>query len=841
MNSTIAHLGALQHAAHQSAAPSLHETYFLEVPRAPSAKALSVVRFDGVEAIGEARRFAITLTHPLPDLPRTDYLNRSAAFTIQPPGLPGLATLNSAGRKIQGVITGFNQLASNRDQTTYEVILESRLALLRNTPKCRFFLNLSFPKIIEQILREHGFDAIQARFDFKLYRQYEQREFVMQWHESDLAFITRLCRRSGIWFVQEEGEHCEVVRFGDDLTHYRRKPGLTIPFRAKGGLTNTGAESIESLETHTRTIPERQWVRAYNYRAGPLPVDAENVIRGDDTTYGQTYAWASQHLTNDEAKSEAQLRREAALAEQIVYRGAGNVADLTPSSVLKLADKVLPEAEHGVMVVCVESSGSRSDAYRNTFTAIPSERFYRLPLNEESWPKVHGTISGRIASPSQYKFAYVDAAGEYVVALHLDRDPRRPGGESCRLRLAKPFAGANQTGFHFPLIDGTEVLVGFHDGDPDRPFIAHVMHNSRATDPVVNDQRWLSRNVLRTQSNNTLQMEDWDNEQHIKLATERGKSQLTLGHSVDRKRKKRGDGFELRTDLKGSVRAGQGLFLSSDAQPLANGPHLDMKAALGQLQVALAQAQGLAQAASVAKAEIADLKAENEWLKNSLNELKEAVMLLSSPKGIALATPDRVSVAAGKDVNIATSAGFNLNAQRNATVAAAGALSLFAHNGGAKLFAARGKVLMQAQSDAMELVAQKDMQLTSASSTLTLNAANGVVISGGGTAYIKVQGDNVEIGGAGCLVLKIIEIQKQGPGALKLPLPKFEQSAVKNSEKFVLCDDITGRPVADRSYRIELANGKVVEGRTSQDGETSLSVSDVAQGMKLLLSKIKGA
>ncbi len=116
-----------------------------------------------------------------------------------------MATPNSAGRKIQGVVTGFNQLASNRDQTTYEVILESRLALLRNTPKCRFFLNLSFPKIIEQILREHGFDAIQARFDFKLYRQYEQRGFVMQWHESDLAFITRLCRRSGIWFVQEEG------------------------------------------------------------------------------------------------------------------------------------------------------------------------------------------------------------------------------------------------------------------------------------------------------------------------------------------------------------------------------------------------------------------------------------------------------------------------------------------------------------------------------------------------------------------------------------------------------------------------------------------------------------
>ncbi|RBH42836.1 hypothetical protein C3F00_039590 [Pseudomonas sp. MWU13-2860] len=58
----------------------------------------------------------------------------------------------------------------------------------------------------------------------------------------------------------------------------------------------------------------------------------------------------------------------------------------------------------------------------------------------------------------------------------------------------------------------------------------------------------------------------------------------------------------------------------------------------------------------------------------------------------------------------------------------------------------------------MELVAQKDMRITSADGTATVNAANGVVLSGGGSAYVKVQGDNVEIGGAGCLILKIIEI-----------------------------------------------------------------------------------
>ncbi|WP_260431434.1 hypothetical protein [Burkholderia contaminans] len=98
----------------------------------------------------------------------------------------------------------------------------------------------------------------------------------------------------------------------------------------------------------------------------------------------------------------------------------------------------------------------------------------------------------------------------------------------------------------------------------------------------------------------------------------------------------------------------------------------------------------------------------------------------------------------------------------------------------------------------------------------------------------------MEIGGAGCLILKIIEIQKEGPGALSLPLPKFGQVSVPNDERFILTDHITGRPVAHRAYRIRLADGQIVEGVTDEKGETLLSRQDVAQGLKLLLKKNEG-
>lgn len=180
-----------------------HQHYRLDMPQAKGAELADIFAFEGERGIGVVTRYAIRFTHPDPGLSRIDFLNKPAAFVIQPP-FNRLTTLApEPDRRIQGVVTGFSQRSGSRDETTYEVVLESRLALLRNAPKCRFFLDKSFPEIIEQILREHGFDRLHGSFEFNLYRTYRKRSFVMQWGEDDLSFILRLCRRSGIWFVSE--------------------------------------------------------------------------------------------------------------------------------------------------------------------------------------------------------------------------------------------------------------------------------------------------------------------------------------------------------------------------------------------------------------------------------------------------------------------------------------------------------------------------------------------------------------------------------------------------------------------------------------------------------------
>ncbi len=138
-------------------------------------------------------------------------------------------------------------------------------------------------------------------------------------------------------------------------------------------------------------------------------------------------------------------------------------------------------------------------------------------------------------------YAWQDASGLYRVKFDADREEKGQGQESMPVRLAKPYGG-DVYGFHFPLIQGTEVAIAFHEGDPDRPYIAHALHDSRHVDPVT--EKNSTRNVIRTPANNKLRMEDKRGEEHIKLSTEYGgKTQLNLGHSVDASRKLRGKGL----------------------------------------------------------------------------------------------------------------------------------------------------------------------------------------------------------------------------------------------------------------------------------------------------------
>ena len=735
------------------------QAYFLDVPGTDSAAALSVVSFTATEKMGAPTEVCLELTHPQ-QLARAEYLSRDASFSIVPD--------DGAPRKFSGFIARFSTVQTTKDFTKYQVVLKSRIGRLEAVTRNRIFQHASTPEIIAAILRGHGLREHQ--FLFRLRGQYRKHLLRMQHQMSDLAYVHMLAEKAGLYFYIVETEYGDQVVVGDDVDHYiYESPQRILPYREAAGLEAGGVEAVTAIKTHTVTVPQSFTVADYNpHQAWERFRDTSNVAPDDSTTYGQPYVYGTHHLDQAGAKWEAQLRHEAAIAWQVVYEGESNLLALQPGYVLE-TDIVLPDAPKGQLIVEVTHSGARDASYTNSYRAIPADRRFRLKLEPQTWAKVTGTLSARVTSPDKYTYAYVDKNGHYTVRFDSDFETWPNGGESVPLRLAKPFAGKLQTGMHFPALDDAEAVITCRDGDPDKPEIIAFHHHSQARDLVTNDRRWLSRNMIRTQANNKLRMEDWAGQEGIKLSTEHsGKSQLNLGYLVNSKLEYRGEGYELRSSGWGVLRAGKGLIVTTYDRPAANGKQLDMQETIAQLESALELAKALASSASSAKAEPADTDAQRQ-MKEDFDGLKKPGLLMSTPASAGIVAGGGVQFAAQGDISTVAGKNADWSVLKRFTVAAGENISLFAQQLGSKIFAAKGPVEIQAQSDAMSLLAAQDLTMASVNGTVRISAKKELTLESGG-AFIQLKDGSITLGGPLDLFIKTITVQKQGKASLNMPL-----------------------------------------------------------------------
>jgi type VI secretion system secreted protein VgrG len=283
------------------------------------------------------------------------------------------------------------------------------------------------------------------------------------------------------------------------------------------------------------------------------------------------------------------------------------------------------------------------------------------------------------------------------------------------------------------------------------------------------------RNVLRTPANNKLRMEDNRGEEHIKLSTEHsGKSQLNLGHLVDAKKQKRGEGFELRTDGHGAIRAGKGLFISADEQAKAQGQVLEMSPALERLQQAGEQLRKLSVDAQAAKADPADVTAQLNLLRQDLEQLKASVLLLSAPQGIALTSGKHLQLAAQDNLMFNAGGEADIGVVKRLFMGVGQGFSLFVRKLGMKLIANQGPVSVQAQNNALELIARLGLDITSTEDEIRITAKKKINLNGGGS-YLTLDASGIESGTAGNHLVKAAHHEFKGPGEQALQMPPLPQ------------------------------------------------------------------
>ena len=750
---------------------------------------LDVLRYSAVESLSQPWRYDVVVTSSSADIACDALLLKPASFTFQTPVSDGTPALPL--RTVFGVVESFRRVSASNDETRYALTIVPRIALLNYTKGSEIYLNQSVTEVVEQVLRKHGLEG--QDFEFRLSREYPPRELITQWRETDLEFIRRLLAEVGIYWRYEMDSRLEqdIVIFQDSQQQYEF--GITLPLRNQAGMSDSGQESIWDIQTTCNVVSGSVVTRDYNYREALKPQDsAESIFSKEGITTGETYHYAEPFLTAGDAESPetgayfARLRHERILNAQYRVSGHSSSPYLTPGQVLE-TDGTLPDiVRAGIVITTVRSRGSRKSRFTLTFEGIPYSETVCWRPALLSRPVISGSLPARIESHEKNDiYAHLDGQGRYRVKLDFDRNSTERGYAYLWLRLAKPYAG-DTYGFHSPLIDGTEVAIVFDGGDPDRPYIAYALHDSEHPDHVTSDNH--TRNVWRTPANNKLRMEDKRQEEHIKLATEYGKTQLNMGHLVNSQREKRGAGFELRTDEHGAVRAAKGLFLTADAQAGAQGPVLEMAAAISQINQANSQMQALNNAAEAAGALLCDINTQIRFVTDKIRELQSAVLLGSAPQGVVLTSGEHLQLCSTRNTMINAGQHLDIGAMKNLSVTVEKALGLFVHKDGAKLVANQGDIEIQAQHNTMALFSEKQLTVTSSEDEIIISTPETLTLNGGGS-YLRLSKNGIEHGSEGMMVMKVASYLVPGNGStLPQETPDFKRTDVtvttQNSAKW---------------------------------------------------------
>ncbi|MEX0534515.1 type VI secretion system Vgr family protein [Raoultella terrigena] len=819
-----------------------HNHHLLEVKGCEAE--LDVLAFEGQEALSRPFSYRIEFTSAEHAISKEMMLMKPGSLTLQAPVDQGFGIkLQQPVRVIQGVVTGFERLSTSADETHYALTLQPRLALLERSHQNAIYQDMSVPQIVEKILRErHGFKG--QDFLFLLSKEYPRREQVMQYSEDDLHFITRLLGEVGIWFrfTADTRLNIDVVAFYDSQQGYEK--GLTLPSVPLSGQHSKGVDSVWEMECHHNVVQQQVSTRDYNYRQANEDMNAQvDATRGDSTTYGDAYHYADNYLTpgsaydrNPAAESGAfyaHIRHERYLNGQTRTRAITSCPTLSPGQVLKVTGgyEVAETFCQGVVVTTMHTHARRDEDFGVNFEGIPDSVVFGFRSEPGSRPVLAGTLPARVTSTTENDtYGHIDKDGRYRVNMLFDRDGWETGFESLWVRQSRPYAG-DTYGLHLPLLAGTEVAIGFEGGNPDRPYIAGVLHDSAHGDHVT--IRNYKRNVLRTPANNKIRLDDERGKEHIKVSTEYGgKSQLNLGHLVDSEKQQRGEGFELRTDSWGAIRAQKGIFISADGQAKAQGEVLEMGAALARLSAALVEMQSLAASAQQAHALAADVGRQQQLLKQKIEQLHEEVILGSAPKGIALVSGEDMQLSASDNLTLTAGKQLDVGAQKDFTLAAGKQLSLYSREG-ARLFSSHNDIDIQAQGGNLTTWSTQDTHISSGKKLVVTAQDELTLICGGG--YIKINGGNVEIGGPGKLLVKNSEIKKAGSGSMQGVMKSFEPSTF--DEKFVITHPVSGKPLANQNYDIYMPDGSMLSGITDSLGHSSLISSKAVDGLKIVLKK----
>jgi type VI secretion system secreted protein VgrG len=782
---------------------------------------------------------------------------------IEPKALLGkvstvaVETESGGVRYLSGIATRFGLEQEDARHSFYRLRLRPWLWLATRRSDFRIFQGKSVPDILTDVLGSYG-HPIEKKLTRGDYRRWD---YCVQYHESDFAFISRLCELEGIYyhFRHEAAQH--VLVFADDIasSHSPLPGGEEVRYHPleKSGMGQR--ERIYAWEIAEEVRSGHHYNDDYDFEKPKAELShLRQMPPGHDHDNYENYEWPGGFVQHGDGETYARLRNEEQLSQRSRVTGRSNLRELATGHTLRLAGH--PKADQNQQYLLLGVSyhlqenlqasegpdGTEGSVQRFAFDAQPTSYAWR-PLRTTDKPRTRGPQTAMVVGPSGEEI-WTDQYGRIKVQFHWDRIGKDNENSSCWMRVSTAWAGATFGMTSVPRI-GMEVIVDFLNGDPDYPIVTGCVHNAD-TMPAwqLPQQKHLSgirSRELGGGRGNHLVLDDTAGKIQAQLRSDHQASQLSVGHigrieDTAGRKEPRGQGFELRTDGHGVMRAAKGLLLSTEARPNAQAHTTDMAETVARLTQGRDLHESLGEAARTAKAHEAGdqdevargLKEQTDAIRGQggnreqgdFPEFQAPHLTLASPAGIQTTAQQSTHIVSVEHTAITSGAHASFATGNSFLVSAKDAVRMVAFNKGIRMAAAAADIDITALKDSINVLAKLDIKMEA--NRITITAKEEILINGG-SSYTRWNAGGIESGTNGLWRAHAASHSMVGPksdGQPRLPQPpQLPRGQLDLYHQYIKADGAKRQGVKQGDYTVVDSEGATHAGKLDANGFASVA------------------
>jgi len=404
------------------------------------------------------------------------------------PVIVSLILASGQKRLWHSLVRRFTFIGRHEQYFHYQATLVPWLWALTRTADCRIFQEQTVPDIVQKVLRDGGW----SDFELRLSGNYSTWEYCVEYRETDFNFVSRLLEQEGIaYHFKHSADKCMLV-LGDEKAAYDPLADFAELYYRPDTAEERLQDTITSWNVDREVQPTKYALNDYNFtvpRQSLLGV--AQVSRAHAINDGKIFDYPGEYSVVGEGERLAEVRLEELQVGLETVRAETSCLAVTAGALFSLMEHPRTDQNREYLITSTElyidagefsSDPSESPKAECSFTAIPSTQTFR-PSRCTAKPIVQGLQTATVTGPAGQEI-YVDKYARVKVQFHWDRYGKLDDNSSCWIRVSHSWTGKGWGHIANPHI-GQEVIVGFLEGDPDRPIIVGRIYNGDNMPPYA--------------------------------------------------------------------------------------------------------------------------------------------------------------------------------------------------------------------------------------------------------------------------------------------------------------------------------------------------------------------